>query len=106
MSDGVPMENAEQSVVCELLDRIFELEAEVRRLRKIEDASAGLMLDLELSKAEVRRLRTPNTLAVEQHHQIVQLKGEVERLLERIKLKDDALKVAVSYIALNDGGEE
>ena len=63
--------------------RITELEGEVKRLRKIEDASAGLMLNLELARAEVRRLRTPNTLAAEQHHQIVQLKGEVERLQKR-----------------------
>ena len=87
-------------------DVVDMLVAEVKRLRKIEDASAGVMLNLELARAEVRRLKTPNTLAAEQHHQIVQLKGEVERLLERIKLKNDALKVAVSYIALNDGGEE
>ena len=74
-------------------DEVDMLVAEVKRLRKIEDASAGVMLNLELARAEVRRL-------------LVQLKGEVAELLERIRLKDGALAVAIAHLALNDGGEE
>ena len=72
---------------------IVRRDAEIKRLRKIEDASAGVMLNLELARAEVRRL-------------LVQLKGEVAELLERIRLKDGALAVAIAHLALNDGGEE
>ena len=44
---------------------IVRRDAEIKRLREIEDRSAGVMLSLELARAEVRRLRTPNTLAAE-----------------------------------------